>query len=785
MICDRCGKYLRFEWCKSCQKNNLKNNFANWTSGNEKIDNLIQEIQLKIFDRYDSIIEWIPYDQFNDIKELDKDECSIIYSAIWKDGPLEYDENKYDYSRNQNTRINLKCLHNSQNITDEFLNEVKTCDDLYGISQNSDTKDYILVLRNKYCNKCGECFINKYNIWCKSCQINDLEKNFINWTSGNEKINNSIQEMQLEINYYYDTIVEWIPYDQFNDIKELGKDEFATIYSAIWKDGPLQYDENKYEYIRRQGTKVNLKLYNTQNITSEFLNKVKPYFENDHLYGISQNSDKDYMIILQDIYCDKCVSKYLDTYYKWCKPCQINNLKNNFTNWTSENEKIDNLIQEMQLEINNSDNMVEWITYNQFNYIKELGKDEFATIYSAIWKDGPLKYDKKEHEYSRKQRTKVNLKLYNSQNITDVFLNECNKKFTAEYYEWCKPCQINDLEKNWTSGNEKIDNLIQEKQLKINEKYDIIVEWIPYNQFNNIKELGKDEFATIYSAIWKDGPLQHDLDKHEYSRNKSIKVNLKLYKSQNITTDEFLNEVNSNEHEIYGISQNSNTRDFIIVFPNKYYCEKCKRFADNTYKWCKLCQINSLSRKSSMNWTSEYEIINNLIQEMQSKINSFNDIVFEWVPYNKFTNIKEIGEGGFAKVYLAIWKDGPLQYNTIKHKYTRNQDKKVALKCLYNSQYITSEFLNEVKSYSIEEENGILKIYGISQNPDTKEYIMILDYAKGGNLNNLINKNYRNLSWPNKISMLLNISTGLKEIHQKKMVHRDFHTGNILSNIAV
>jgi hypothetical protein len=123
-ICERCGKYLRFEWCKSCQINNLKNNFTNWTSGNEKIDNLIQEMQLKIFRRSDNITEWIPYDQFNDINELDKDECSSIYSAIWKDGPLEYDENKYDYSRNQDTRINLKCLHNSQNITDEFLNEV-------------------------------------------------------------------------------------------------------------------------------------------------------------------------------------------------------------------------------------------------------------------------------------------------------------------------------------------------------------------------------------------------------------------------------------------------------------------------------------------------------------------------------------------------------------------------------------------------------------------------------------------------------------------------------------
>jgi hypothetical protein len=78
--------------------------------------------------------------------------------------------------------------------------------------------------------------------------------------------------MQLEINHYIDIIVEWIPYDQFNDIKELGKDEFTTIHLAIWKDGPLYY--YNYKYTRKQNKKVNLKLYNSQNITNEFLNEV-------------------------------------------------------------------------------------------------------------------------------------------------------------------------------------------------------------------------------------------------------------------------------------------------------------------------------------------------------------------------------------------------------------------------------------------------------------------------------------------------------------------------------
>jgi serine/threonine protein kinase len=76
--------------------------------------------------------------------------------------------------------------------------------------------------------------------------------------------------------------------------------------------------------------------------------------------------------------------------------------------------------------------------------------------------------------------------------------------------------------------------------------------------------------------------------------------------------------------------------------------------------------------------------------------------------------------------------------------------------------------------------DNILKIYGISQNPITKDYIMVLEYAEGGNLKNYLNMNYKNFDWLNGLKVLTNIIRGLNGIHQKQMVHRDFHTGNIL-----
>ena len=41
-------------------------------------------------------------------------------------------------------------------------------------------------------------------------------------------------------------------------------------------------------------------------------------------------------------------------------------------------------------------------------------------------------------------------------------------------------------------------------------------------------------------------------------------------------------------------------------------------------------------------------------------------------------------------------------------------------------------------------------------------------------------ENFKTFDWENKLMLLYNLISGLEGIHQKQMVHRDFHTGNIL-----
>src|SRR5213078_3683527 len=100
---------------------------------------------------------------------------------------------------------------------------------VYKISQDPDTKDYIMVLQDEYCDKCGEEYTNAVYKWCKPCQIDYLKTNLI---SGNEKINKFIQEMQLKIDDPSDVVFEWIPYNQFDNVKEIGN---YNIFSNLEK----------------------------------------------------------------------------------------------------------------------------------------------------------------------------------------------------------------------------------------------------------------------------------------------------------------------------------------------------------------------------------------------------------------------------------------------------------------------------------------------------------------------------------------------------------------------
>ena len=131
-LCKECsqpntGYSYGYGWCQSCNSKHFQQDFNKWTSGNKEIDEFIQKFQLNATRRAE-VLEWIPYEKFEDIEYLAKGGFGTVHKAKWIDGDIRYrDINQNKWRRfNANEYFVLKCLNNLQNLATDFLQEVRT-----------------------------------------------------------------------------------------------------------------------------------------------------------------------------------------------------------------------------------------------------------------------------------------------------------------------------------------------------------------------------------------------------------------------------------------------------------------------------------------------------------------------------------------------------------------------------------------------------------------------------------------------------------------------------------
>ncbi|CAB4387114.1 unnamed protein product [Rhizophagus irregularis] len=135
------------------------------------------------------------------------------------------------------------------------------------------------------------------------------------------------------------------------------------------------------------------------------------------------------------------------------------------------------------------------------------------------------------------------------------------------------------------------------------------------------------------------------------------------------------------------------------------------------------------------------------------------------------------GECGFGEIYSADFPEGFINcWDIDNQKWDNITNKKWVLKSLGNNN-LTPEFLNEVGSHLQIFIQNVIVCRGITQDPSTNNYMMVLDYCDRGDLRNL---NISELDYKERINILVEIARGLLEIHNAGKVHKDFHSGNIL-----
>ena len=108
-----------------CNAMHFQQNFENWTSSNNDIDKIIQDIQLSAHTNFETSIalEWIPCDRFYDIKYITEGSFGKMYKANWTDGCIrEWDYEKQNWKRYyQKMFVALKILNNSRNAILDFI----------------------------------------------------------------------------------------------------------------------------------------------------------------------------------------------------------------------------------------------------------------------------------------------------------------------------------------------------------------------------------------------------------------------------------------------------------------------------------------------------------------------------------------------------------------------------------------------------------------------------------------------------------------------------------------
>src|SRR5438128_6278247 len=75
-----------------------------------------------------------------------------------------------------------------------------------------------------------------------------------------------------------------------------------------------------------------------------------------------------------------------------------------------------------------------------------------------------------------------------------------------------------------------------------------------------------------------------------------------------------------------------------------------------------------------------------------------------------------------------------------------------------------------------------LKLYGVTQQPETNEYMIVMQYANNGSLLSYLDQNINKLTWKMKLQYFRDIVSRLLEIHSYQLIHCDLHGGNIVLN---
>jgi hypothetical protein len=113
---------------------------------------------------------------------------------------------------------------------------------------------------------------------------------------------------------------------------------------------------------------------------------------------------------------------------------------------------------------------------------------------------------------------------------------------------------------------------------------------------------------------------------------------------------------------------------------------------------CNYACVSLHFQRNFKNWTSNNNDIDKFVQSTQLSAHDNVKEVLEWIPYDRFHNIKYITEGKFNKMYKANWIDGYInKWDDDNQNWKREKPNIfVILKILNSPASVISKFINKV-----------------------------------------------------------------------------------------
>ena len=177
--------------------------------------------------------------------------------------------------------------------------------------------------------------------------------------------------------------------------------------------------------------------------------------------------------------------------------------------------------------------------------------------------------------------------------------------------------------------------------------------------------------------------------------------------------------------------------------------------------------VNSLKRRQSENLTEQYSFITS--GDFRDKINYEKKYNF-----NNFTKViegifpKQLGSGSFGRVFLVA-------HNETNELFALKTIDKRKIMVTYGKLDI---IYDEINIHSKLYHQNIIKLYSVYEDDETIN--IILEYAKGGNLYQLIKDEKNGFSESKAFDYFIQVINAVYYLHSNNIIHRDIKPENIL-----